>query len=167
MPVDELVDPVGYSGWWTVLGIAAILAAAAVVFLVIWLTRARAEEKAAPPPGPRPPAGPHDPYAALRAEYEERLDEVTARFRAGELDERALHLALSAEMRGFATGRLGQDASSMTLSEIQQIGRAGRLTHLIARYYRPSFADHDNDPAARSTDGEASIDQARSVVRGW
>ncbi len=70
-------------------------------------------------------------------------------------------------MRGFATGRLGQDASSMTLSEIQQLAEAGRLTQLIARYYRPSFADHDNDPAARSTDGEDSIDRARAVVRGW
>jgi hypothetical protein len=167
VPVDELVDPVGYSGWWTVLGIAAILAAAAVVFLVIWLTRARAEEKAAPPPGPLPPAGPYDPYAELRAEYEKRLDAVAERFRAGELDERTLHLALSAEMRGFATGRLRRDASSMTLSEIQQLGEAGRLTQLIARYYRPSFADHDNDPAARSTDAEDSIDRARSVVRGW
>lgn len=167
MPVDELVDPVGYSGWWTVLGIAAILAAVAVVFLVIWLTRARAEEKAAPPPAPRLPTGPYDPYAELRAEYERRLDAVAERFRAGELDERTLHLALSAEMRGFATGRLGQDASSMTLSEIQQLGEAGRLTQLIARYYRPSFADHDNDPAARATDGEDSIDRARSVVRAW
>ncbi|MCO7273755.1 MULTISPECIES: hypothetical protein [Cellulosimicrobium] len=167
MPVDELVDPVGYSGWWTVLGIVLILAAAAVVFLVIWLTRASAAEKAVPPPAPRLPTGPYDPYASLRAEYERRLDVVAERFRAGELDERALHLALSAEMRGFATGRLGQDASSMTLSEIQQIGEAGRLTQVIARYYRPSFADHDNDPAARATDAEDSIDRARSVVRGW
>ncbi|MFJ4231183.1 hypothetical protein [Cellulosimicrobium cellulans] len=167
MPVDELVDPVGYSGWWTVLGIVLILAAAAVVFLVVWLTRASAAEKAAPPPSPLLPTGPYDPYASLRAEYERRLDAVAERFRAGELDERALHLALSAEMRGFATGRLGQDASTMTLSEIQQIGEAGRLTQVIARYYRPSFADHDNDPAARDTDAEDSIDRARSVVRGW
>ena len=129
----------GYSGWWTVLGIVAILAAAAVVFLVIWLTRASAAEKAVPPAAPLLPTGPYDPYAALRAEYERRL----------------------------ATGRLGQDASSMTLSEIQQIGEAGRLTQVIARYYRPSFADHDNDPAARATDAEDSIDRARTVVRGW
>jgi hypothetical protein len=167
VPVDELVDPVGYSGWWTVLGIVLVLAAAAVVFLVIWLTRASAEEKNAPRPAPLLPTGPHDPYASLRGEYERRLDAVAERFRAGELDERTLHLALSAEMRGFATGRLGQDASSMTLSEIQQLAEAGRLTQLIARYYRPSFADHDNDPAARSTDGEDSIDRARAVVRGW
>ena len=118
MPVDELVDPVGYSGWWTVLGIVLVLAAAAVVFLVLWLTRASAAEKAAPPPAPLLPTGPYDPYAPLRAEYEGRLDALAERFRAGELDERSLHLALSAEMRGFATGRLGQDASSMTLSEI-------------------------------------------------
>jgi hypothetical protein len=169
VPVDELVDPAGYSGWWTALGIVLLLAAAAVVFLVFWLTRARAEEKAlaAQRPAPLLPTGPYDPFAALRAEYEQRLDSVAERFRAGDLDERTLHLALSAEMRGFATGRLGQDASSMTLSEIQQLSEAGRLTQLIARYYRPSFADHDNDPAARSTDAEDSIDRARSVVRGW
>ena len=74
MPVDELVDPVGYSGWWTALGIVLVLAAAAVVFLVIWLTRASAEEKNAPRPAPLLPTGPHDPYASLRAEYERRLD---------------------------------------------------------------------------------------------
>ena len=167
MPVDELVDPVGYSGWWTVLGIVLILAAAAVVFLVVWLTRASAAEKAAPPPAPLLPTGPYDPFASLRAEYERRLDAVAERFRAGELDERTLHLALSAEVRGFATGRLGQDASSMTLSEIQQLGEAGRLTQLIARYYRPSFADHENDPKARTTDAEDSIARARTVVRSW
>jgi hypothetical protein len=159
VPADELVDPVGYPGWWTVVGIVVLLVAAAIVFLVLWLTRARAAEKAA--------SVPLDPYGALRSEYERRLDAVAQRFHAGELDERTLHLALSAEVRGFATGRLGQDASSMTLSEIQQLSGADELTRLITRYYRPSFADHENDPKARTTDAEDSIARARTVVRSW
>jgi hypothetical protein len=167
VPADELVDPVGYPGWWTVVGIVVLLVAAAIVFLVLWLTRARAAEKAASVPPPPSPAGPLDPYGALRSEYERRLDAVAQRFHAGELDERTLHLALSAEVRGFATGRLGQDASSMTLSEIQQLSGADELTRLITRYYRPSFADHENDPKARTTDAEDSIARARTVVRSW
>ncbi|MCB7134980.1 hypothetical protein [Cellulosimicrobium marinum] len=167
MPVDELVDPAAYSGWWTAAGVGLLLAAAAVVFLVVWLTRAGAAEKAASAPPPPSPAGPLDPYGALRREYEERLDAVAARFRAGELDDRALHLALSAEVRGFATGRTGQDASTMTLSEIQQLAHADRLTRLVARYYRPSFADHAADRTAAATDAEDSIARAREVVRTW
>jgi hypothetical protein len=167
VPADELVDPVGYAGWWIAVGIGLLLLAAAVVVLVLWLTRARAEEKAAGAPPPPSPAGPLDPYGALRAEHERRLDAVAQRYRAGELDERALHLALSAEVRAFASGRIGQDASSMTLSEIQQLGQAARLTELVARYYRPSFADHAADARARATDAEDSIARAREVVRTW
>lgn len=167
MPVDELVDPVGYPGWWTAVGVAVLLVAVAVVVGILWSTRASAQEKAAARPTGPSPLGPPDPYGPLRLEYERRLDAVEQRFRAGELDERALHLALSAEVRGFATGRTGQDASSMTLSEIEQLADGQRLTPLIARYYRPSFADHDNDPRARSTDAEDSIARARAVVRTW
>ncbi|MFC8923811.1 hypothetical protein [Cellulosimicrobium sp. NPDC057127] len=167
MPVDELVDPVGYPGWWTAVGVGVLLAAAAIVALVLWWTRASAQEKAAGPAARPPAAGPSDPYGPLRAEYGRRLDLVEERYRAGELDERALHLALSAEVRGFASGRTGQDASSMTLSEIQQLADAAHLTPVIARYYRPSFADHDNDPRARATDAEDSIARARAVVRTW
>jgi hypothetical protein len=168
VPVDELVDPVGYPGWWTAVGVVLVLAAAAVVVLVLWSTRASAEEKAARAALPSQPGAPDpDRYGPLRREYERRLDAVEQRYRAGELDARGLHLALSAEVRGFATGRTGQDASSMTLSEIQQLADGTRLTRLVARYYRPAFADHDNDPRARSTDAEDSIARAREVVRTW
>jgi hypothetical protein len=167
VPADELVVPVGYSGWWTAAGVGVLLVAAAVVVLVLWWTRASVEEKAAGTAGRPSPAGPPDPYGPLRAEYERRLDGVEQRYRAGELDERALHLALSAEVRGFASGRTGLDASSMTLSEIEQLADAARLTPVIARYYRPSFADHDNDPGARATDAEDSVARARAVVRSW
>ncbi|MBD8080334.1 hypothetical protein [Cellulosimicrobium arenosum] len=164
MPVDELVDPVGYSGWWTVAGLGLLLLAGAVVFAVLWFTRARAVEKDV-----RPPAGGYlsaDRWAALRSEYEARLDAVERRYHEGELDERALHLALSAEVRAFASRRLGQDASSMTLSEIQQLSGAGHLTQLIASYYRPSFAE-DQDPRAHEVDPGSSVARARTVVRTW
>ncbi len=165
MPADELVDPVGYSWWWTAAGVGLLLVAAAVVVLVLWRTRASAQERAAT--ATSSPAGPPDPYGPLRTEYGRRLDVVEQRYRAGELDERALHLALSAEVRGFASGRTGQDASSMTLSEIEQLTGADRLTPVIARYYRPSFADHASDPQARATDAEDSISRARAVVSSW
>ncbi|WP_158068869.1 hypothetical protein [Cellulosimicrobium sp. CUA-896] len=55
----------------------------------------------------------------------------------------------------------------MTLSEIEQLADAERLAPVIARYYRPAFADHASDPQARSTDGEDSISRARAVVSAW
>ncbi|MEK8227145.1 hypothetical protein NKG05_15325 [Oerskovia sp. M15] len=122
---------------------------------------------------PRPSAGGYDAYAGLRAEFEAHLDAVEQRYLAGDLDERTLHLALSKEVRGFASGRLGVDASVLTLSEIEHMTGTQHLTRLIARYYRPSFAEYDVDPSLLRDEqggtrtGKDSIDRARSVVRTW
>jgi hypothetical protein len=171
VPDDELYAPVLYSGWWAVLGVALVLLVAGWVVFALRSTRASAEERALPS-APRGPSGPYDPYAGLRAEFEGRLEAVEARYLAGELDERALHLALSKEVRGFASGRLGVDASVLTLSEIERLTGAQHLTRLIARYYRPSFAERPDDLSrdhaqSAAPEGRESIDRARTVVRTW
>ena len=171
MPDDELYAPVLYSGWWAALGVLLLLLVVGWVVFAVLSTRASAQEKALSAP-PDLVSGPYDPYAGLRAEFESRLAGVEQRYLAGELDERALHLALSREVRGFASGRLGVDASVLTLSEIERLTGAQHLTRLIARYYRPSFAEDDGEPSAHreqgvSPGGRESIDRARSVVRTW
>ncbi|MFJ4108836.1 hypothetical protein [Oerskovia enterophila] len=172
MPDDELYAPVLYSGWWGALGVLLLLLVVGWIVFAFLSTRASAEEKAQPP-APRLPTGPYDPYAGLRAEFEAHLDAVEQRYLAGELDERGLHLALSKEVRGFASGRLGVDASVLTLSEIERMTGTQHLTRLIARYYRPSFAEYDVDPLTLLDEhgvtptGRDSIDRARTVVRTW
>jgi len=172
VPDDELYAPVLYSGWWAVLGVALVLLVVGWLVLAVLSTRASAEEKALSAPVRRP-SRLGDPYAGLRSEFESRLDAVEAQYLAGALDERGLHLALSKEVRGFASGRLGVDASVLTLSEIERMTGTQHLTRLIARYYRPSFAEYDVDPEARLDDhgvtitGKESIDRARTVVRTW
>ncbi|MHA7134693.1 hypothetical protein [Oerskovia turbata] len=171
MPDDELYTPVLYSGWWAVLGVGLVLLVAGWVVFALVSTRASAEERNQSSAS-RGPSGPFDPYAGLRAEFESRLATVEARYLAGELDERALHLTLSKEVRGFASGRLGVDASVLTLSEIERLTGAQHLTSLVARYYRPSFAEHPDAPAqgdaqSQAPEGRESIDRARTVVRTW
>lgn len=169
MPFDELYAPVLYSGWWAALGAFLLLLVVGWIVFAFLSTRASAEEKSLAP-ARRPPSGAHDPYADLRADLERQLDAVEQRYLAGELDERGLHLALSKEVRRFASGRLGVDASVLTLSEIEHMTGAQHLTRLIARYYRPSFAEDDGTPypeAGGTTSGRDSIDRARSVVRTW
>ncbi|MFF2620902.1 hypothetical protein [Oerskovia jenensis] len=172
MPDDELYAPVLYSGWWAALGVVLLLLVVGWVVFAFVSTRASAQEKAARFPVPWAPGTP-DPYAGLRAEFEAHLDAVEAAYLAGGLDERGLHLALSKEVRGFASGRLGVDASVLTLSEIESMTGTAHLTRLIARYYHPSFAEDEAldlpTPPERggSPDGRESIDRARSVVRTW
>ncbi len=161
MPIDELYPPVGYSPWWAVLGGGLILAAVALVIVVVRRTR---DPGRPPRPVPSTPAG-VDALGALRTEFTARVDELQHRFDAGELDERAVHLQLSALMRAFATRRTGRDASTWTLAEIERIG-ARELWDVIARNYPPSFAD-DGDPRARAVNPHESLGYARQVVNQW
>lgn len=169
MSGDEIYDPVGYSPWWAVLGVTAIVVAVAVVVLIVLLTRRRTTTPAIALPLARYLGVDGDRFGALRATYLARIDDLDREYREGGLDERALHLALSAQMRGFASERLGVDTSAMTLSEIETLRHADPLSSLIAHNYRPSFAE-DVDPATE-TDTETgtgdSVEMARTAVRTW
>lgn len=179
MPDDELYAPALYSGWWAALGVVLVLLVVGWVVFALVSTRASAQEKASRFAPPWSAPGLYDPFAGLRVEFESRLDAVEATYLAGGLDERGLHLALSKEVRGFASGRLGVDASVLTLSEIEHMTGTQHLTRLIARYYHPSFAEDVAQDVAQDVGpptgheqggtptGKESIDRARSVVRTW
>lgn len=159
MPADELTAPVVYNPWWLVLGLLAMLAVAGYLWWAVRSTR----------PEPRPedpralPARVGDRFAEVRPVYLARVDAVEARFRAGELDARGVHLELSAVVRDFATVRRGVDASVLTLSELRRVQGTRRLAALIESYYRPAF-----DRAGTVTVSvEDSLDGARRVIRQW
>ncbi|WP_125775489.1 hypothetical protein [Antribacter gilvus] len=169
MPGDELLPPVGYSGWWTAAGLGLILLSLALVAAVIWFTRASAAEKEAQRFAVPPAAGGRhhlDPHAGIRDKYTRTLSELRQRYESGELDRRAVHHALAREMRAFAAERLDRDVSTLTLAQIAELDGAKKLTDLISRYYRPEFAE-DDDPSVRRMKVDTSFDRAQEVVREW
>ena len=67
MPIDDLVAPMDFSAWWTVTGIALIVAIAAWLVFVFVHTRHRPTEAALPPaPPPAAYAAGGDPFVDLR-----------------------------------------------------------------------------------------------------
>ncbi|BDA64584.1 MULTISPECIES: alpha-amylase [Actinomyces] len=121
-----------------------------------------------------------------RRQWVERLDEITGRWRAGELDVRGLHLELAALVRGFAEARSGQEITTATVTEIlamadttgprsvmarlRQVRSAGRpldanplgrVGELLAIWEQPSF---DREPEAVA---QEALDHAGEVVHRW
>lgn len=164
MPVDELYDPVLYSWWVPVLGAVLMTLAVAYVVWAVRHTRRRPEHDAPPPPPPQRRLGPYDdPYAGVRPVYLAKVDALEARYVAGELDARSLHLELSAVVRDFGSVRRGVDARVLTLSELRRIEGARRLANLIETYYRPAFARYGTVGAS----SEQALAGARRVISQW
>lgn len=161
MPADELYGPVALSGWWTVVGVGVMLLAIAWVVIALRISRRRLNVP--PPPPPSVPARRNDTFAAVRPIYLARVDAAEARFDAGELDARGLHLELSAIVRDFATVRRGVNARVLTLSELRRVDGAKRLASLIESYYRPAFARYGGAGASV----EKSLAGARRVISQW
>ena len=161
MPADELVDPVRYSEWVLILGLALVLGALAWVGWVLFSKRL-ARWVTDPKPRSRPETPDADLFAPMRAVYLERVGEVERRHGAGELDRRGVHLTLSAVVREFASDR-GIDARHMTLRELRELAGTESLARLIESYYRPAFARN----AARVADVDTALAGAREVISTW
>ena len=164
MPGVELVDPVGYAGWWTLVGVLMLLAIPAWYVGIFWWTRKRPEDAddAAPSPGRTvPPAGPgSDPWAPVRQVYLDRLDEIKARHKAGELDPRGVHLEIRQVMREYTKARTGVPADTFTASDAARV-QLGPLAKTLKNLSYPSFA---RTSAAKPSH---SLYRARRVIQQW
>lgn len=162
---DDLYDPVALSGWWGWVGLGLMLLAVAWVVYAIRRGRRAPVEPPPPPPPPPPPSSPveTDPYAAARRLHLGMVDTLEARYAAGELDARGLHLELSTVVRDFATVRRGVNARILTLRELRRVSGTKRLAALIESYYRPAFARHGGAVAS----AESALAGAREVIREW
>lgn len=137
--------PVTYAWWVPALGAVLLVTAVA---LLLWLaSRART-------------VGPdRERTARGRTDWWGAVETLHARFLAGELDLRGLHLALAHLVRGFGTERTGTDLTSMTRGEVAEgFPAAGEL---LARFEQPSFA---RDPR---TEARESVDRTLEVISGW
>ena len=62
---------------------------------------------------------------AERGQWSERVADAEARFAAGEIDVRALHLELASILRGFAAARSGEDITTATVRETEDASSPG------------------------------------------
>lgn len=166
MPAVELVDPVGYSWVWTLVGIAMLAALVAWYVWLFWSTRRRKGEPDARPgvkkrPSSTMPGAPGDPWGAVRTIYLDKLREIESEHARGQLDARAVHLEIRRIMRDFTKARTGIDAETFTAVDAARVSLTGPLAKTLKNLSYPSFARSSTANAQRS------IDQAQRVVREW
>ena len=167
MPAVELVDPVGYSGIWTFVGVALLIAVPAWFVWVGWSTRKTADEVEEPRPPEwhqRPASGvpvSKDPWDPVRRIYLDQLSAIADRFDAGEHDHRGVHLEIRRVMREYTKARTGVDAATFTSSDAARVSLTGPLAKTLKALSYPSFAPRSVARPLRS------INHARKVVSQW
>ncbi|GGH50351.1 hypothetical protein [Microbacterium album] len=156
---DELYPPAQYGVGWLLLALGILAALVALAWLVVLLTRSRAERQ--PPPAPPAPV-PLDVLAQLRHEYGERIDRIEQAYRAGELDPRRANAELSRAVREFVNEYSGLEAPVMTLQDLAARGVHPALLDALQRHYYPSI--FRSGPPVDPIAGAAA---AREVVAAW
>ncbi|MHB1064302.1 MAG: hypothetical protein ACYC1Z_07440 [Georgenia sp.] len=149
MPGADRLPPEAYAWWVPALGVALLTLVAAWYLFVRWYT------------GPRRDRAPQGVAVTVRQRYAAEVQGHLARYDAGEYDLRALHLALSATMRAFASARIGTDVRAWTRGDIAGHDPTRRIGHLLALWEEPSFASRSDAVAA------TSAARAREVIQTW
>lgn len=147
---DDLLPPVGHSALWPILGGVAVIVAIAVVTWAFWPRRARTVVESAAPVTP-------DTRTA-RERFLARVDELERAYRQRTIDDRQLHLDLSAAMRGYAAeiGVIAM-AEAMTPAALRAAG-ASQLADAVLANYPPQFQ------AESASDAKRALATAREVA---
>lgn len=150
---DGLVGPVGYSGWWLVLGIGLLAAIVLWYGWVFWSTRKSAGERRA-----RPRVDARDARERSLAE----IDEVAARADRHEISVREAHQRLSAIVRGYAgaVAPAPVPAVTMTRAELDEHGLTD-IAALVGDYYPKEF------DRVETGDIGSALAAARALVSAW
>lgn len=143
MPAAEAAAPVQYA-WW-VLALGVILVVAALAWLA-WALLRRTED-----PQPEAPG----------LSWGGRVDALYGQFSRGELDLRALHLALAQLVRELGSERTGRDLSWMSRAEVLASFPRTGLGPLLARFEQPSFSFDPREEA------ETSVRLTKEVIARW
>lgn len=141
---DRLFAPAVHGSLWLAFGVAAGLAAIA---LLAWAWRR------APSPGT---ASAPTPFA-VTTRYLAEIDELGRQFADRQFDERELHHRLSTTVRRFAAERGVSGALAMTPRQLGDAGQAA-IAGAVATYQPPQFMEWPR------CDPQASLDRARVAI---
>jgi hypothetical protein len=156
MPGDDvLYPPVQYAPGWLLLVFAILVALLLAGVLVAVLTRPR--RLAA-----HPSADPQAVLGQLRTEYLAEIDRVEQQVRAGQLDARQAHAALSRLMRAFVNEYSGLEAPVLTLQDLVAQGVHPALIDALGRFSYPSLFRR-----GAPVDPVQGAQAARQVVQTW
>lgn len=158
---DELYPPAQYGWGWLLLALAVLALLCLAAWLLIVLTRPRRDLVTSDPQQQSIPLT-GEALNMLRIEYDGRIGQIEANYRAGSLSARAANLELSRAVRTFVNEYSGLEAPVLALEDLKQLGVQPELIDAINRYYYPSI--FRRDPAI---DPIAGVEAARRVVASW
>ena len=140
----DLEAPFAFSAYWYAAGILLIIFGRLLFLFFRRILRM----------DPEPPLKVDRTYKSCM----KRIAEIERRYRSGELDTRAAHGQMSAEVRGFVQEMTGLQAQSMVYDELRRRGRP-ELAELIREYYGPEFS------YISETDAVQAIEKGRALVQ--
>jgi hypothetical protein len=153
-PPPGFYAPDPYAGRWLWVGVAILALVALWYAFVWWSTRERKVARATP-------VAP-DRLAQLRADYTRRIDAVLVRAAAGEVSQRRAHQQLSVLVRHFVQEVSGIEASTMTLTELNERGpRLTPVSEVVGALYPGEFGPRETATLA----GAGTV--AKQVVARW
>ena len=139
----DLEAPFAFSAYWYAAGILLIIFGRLLFLFFRRILRM----------DPEPPLKVDRTYKSCM----KRIAEIERRYRSGELDTRAAHGQMSAEVRGFVQEMTGLQAQSMVYEELRKRGRP-ELAELIREYYGPEFS------YISEADAVQAIEKGRTLV---
>ena len=110
----------------------------------------------------QPSVDPHLVLGQLRTEYLAEIDSIEQQVRAGQLDARRAHAALSRLMRRFVNEYSGLEAPVLTLQDLVARGVHPALVDALGRYSYPSLFRRE-----APIDPVLGAQAARQVVQTW
>lgn len=158
---DELYPPTQYGGGWLLLalGILALLMIAA--WLVVFFTRPKQTVTLTEDDASRAALS-ADVLSMLRTEYTDRIGQIEADYRSGDLSARNANLELSRVIRTFVNEYSGLEAPVLALDDLRRLGVQPALIDAMTRFYYPSIFRK-----GPSVDPIAGAEAARRVVASW
>lgn len=132
---NEMYGPFYYNPIWAIIGVAFLLAAIAVIFMIYYVTRKK-EIKSLKNIAIKPPK--IIDMNALKAKYLGMIDEVEKNFRARKVKSSVAHQQLSLIVRLFYYEALGFHADVLTLRDLKKSNYKS-LTQTIEIYYPNEF----------------------------
>lgn len=163
---DESPQGAASPAFFVIAGVVLLLAAALTAYLLL-APRRQASDPVISRLRPRADEG--DP-----ALWHERVAQILRRYEGREITDEQAYLDLATVSRGYASVRLGQDASSATLTDLRSADVPPRhrdgmqaLRQTVTALYPPEFADPVSNENARRATVPDACRWVDSLIERW